>query len=56
MFTSHSTANLLTVIADIIAKVLNTSDTTHAVVLDNQRFLTGSEILVFFTNLSYKTL
>ena len=33
-FNSRSTANLLTVIADSIARVLETSGTTQAVVLD----------------------
>ena len=36
-FTSHSTANLLTVIADRIAKLLKTSGATQDVVLDISR-------------------
>ena len=47
-------ANLLTVVADIIARVLKTSGATQSLIY--QRFFTESGTLVFFTNLGYMAL
>ena len=47
-----STADILTVVSDRIARAFNRSGGTRAVALDNLRLLTGLGMLVFFTNLS----
>ena len=50
---SRSTADLLTVVSDRIARAFNRSGATRAVALDISKvFLTGFGMLVFFTNLS----
>ena len=49
---SRSTADLLTVASDRIARAFNRSRATRAVALDYPRLLTGFGMLVFFTNLS----
>ena len=48
---SGSTADLLTVVSDRIARVFNTSGVTQAVTLDIPKLLTLFGMLVFFTNL-----
>ena len=56
---SRSTADLLTVVSDRIARVFNSSGATRAVarllgrLLIYARLLTGFGMLVFFTNLSF---
>ena len=47
---SLSTADLLTVVTDRIARVFNRSRAIQTVALDNPRLLTGFGMLVFFTN------
>ena len=56
MLASRSTANLLTVTADRIAKVRKSSGGNQVVVLDiaNQRLL--QKFFLLFTNLVYMTL
>ena len=49
---SRSTADLLTVVSDRIARAFNRSGATRAVALDIPRLLKGFGMLVFFTNLS----
>ena len=49
---SQSTANLLTVVSDRIARAFNMSGATRAVAPDISKLLTGFCMLVFFTNLS----
>ena len=49
---SRSTADLLTVVSDRIARVFNRSGATRAVALDISKVLTEFGMLVFFTNLS----
>ena len=48
---SRSTANLLTVVSDRIARNVSSSGATRAVALEI-RLLTEFDMLVFFTNLS----
>ena len=48
----RSTADLLTVVSDRIARAFNKSGATRAVALDISRLLTGFGILIFFANLS----
>ena len=48
---SRSTANLLTVVSDRIARNVSRSGATRAVALEI-RLLTEFDMLVFFTNLS----
>ena len=47
---SRSTADLLTIASDRIARVLNRSGATQAVALDISKTFEGSGMLVFFTN------
>ena len=49
---SRSTADLLTVVSDRIARAFNRSGAIRAVALDISKLLTGFGMLVFFTNLS----
>ena len=49
---SRSTADLLTVVSDRIARAFNRSGATRAVALDISKALTEFGMLVFFTNLS----
>ena len=49
---SRSTADLLTVVSDRIARAFNRSGATRAVALDISKALAGFGMLVFFTNLS----
>ena len=49
---SRSTADLLTVVSDRIARAFNSSGTTRAVALIYPRLLTGFGMLIFFTKLS----
>ena len=49
---SRSTADLLTVVSDRIARAFNRSGATRAVALDMSKALTGFGMLVFFTNVS----
>ena len=49
---SRSTADLLTVVSDRIARACNRSGAARAVSFDRFKLLTGFGILVFFTNLS----
>ena len=49
---SRSTADLLTVVTDKIARAFNRSEATQAVALDISKALTEFGMLVFFTNLS----
>ena len=49
---SRSTADLLTVVSDRIARAFNKSGATRAVALDISKLLTGIGMLVIFTNLS----
>ena len=50
---SPSTADLLTVVSDRIARAFNRSEATRAVALDIPRLLTEFVMLVFFTDLIF---
>ena len=50
---SRSTADLLTVVSDRIARAFNRSGAIQAVPLDTSSLSTGFIMLVFFTNLSF---
>ena len=52
VFSSRSTADLLTVVSDRIARAFNRSEATRAVALDISKALIGFGMMVFFTNLS----